>query len=230
MKITSRQLMRIIREELSRVSEIVSSDPPPDLPSFVLGGPERPTGDTPAGAMGGPRPDQQTIGDIAGVYNAMESGDAITLKVPKAIVYLLQKYADGQGWINNPSGGQVGDIGDVLSAVGNESITEAIDRAVAVLIGMGITAVTGIVAYAIHKDRSVKVRINPTGVPGQEGEIMIGGPGESGEEEVVIDEPEPPKQIEQIPDIEAEYEDVVVGDKDAIVAEVIRRLTRKSLS
>ena len=114
--------------------------------------------------------------------------------------------------------------------MGDESITEAIDRAVAVLIGMGITAVTGIVAYAIHKDRSVKVRINPTGVPGQEGEIMIGGPGASGEEEVVIDEPEPPKQIEQIPDIEAEYEDVVVGDKDAIVAEVIRRLTRNSQS
>ena len=98
MKITSRQLMRIIKEELSRVTEIVSNEPEPEFPPFALGGPTDQHGDTPSGALGGPSADQPTIGDIAGVYNAMESGDAITLKVPKAIVYLLQKYADGQGW------------------------------------------------------------------------------------------------------------------------------------
>ena len=226
MKINKKQLNRMVGNIFAEMKQ-GGPVPPPGMIGTRYDS-DRPTGGEDPREMvwqpqksGIPLPFQiRTVGTIPQAFKAVRSGELFSLGVSLEVSDKLRGLANGMGFLNDPDSGYSANIGELAALGASESINEGWQ--IAAGIAAGVAVITGLIIFAITKGYGVKVDADP-GIycPGCEGAIVFKPPGDTW--------PEDGKDTKKIQDSPpAEIEDVSVTDvEEKLVAEVIRRLTRK---
>jgi len=163
-------------------------------------------------------------GTIPEAVKAIKKGELFSISVSLEISEQLKRLANSAGFLNDPESGYTADLGELVAQGAEQGVVgEAILKETnPYLIAAGLVALTGLIIYEINNGYGVKVEVDPGDIlPGSGGSLVFKPPAESwpeggGDANQVQDSP--PEEIE----------DVSVTDvEERLVAEVIRRLTRK---